>query len=198
MQPVELEEDYLITTTTCRRAFLKSSLYFAATLLFAKSSLAKVWDGASLPKGKISLHNINNNERLTVTYRNELGEYDSEALKALNWVLRCHSTNETTSMDLRVIEYLNRLDHALGGGNEIQIISGYRSPSYNGKLRSVSQGVAKHSLHMKGKAIDLAIAGIGLDTIRRTALSFSAGGVGYYPRGGFVHIDSGAIRAWHG
>ena len=99
-------------------------------------------------------------------------------------------------MDLKVIEYLNRLNHALGGGNDIQIISGYRSPSYNGKLRSLSQGVAKHSLHMKGKAIDLAIAGIGLDTIRCTAKSFAAGGVGYYPQGGFVHIDSGAFRTW--
>ena len=186
----------MINTTTCRRAFLKSSLYFAATLLCAKSALAKVWDGASLPEGKLSLHNVNTNERLSVTYRDLRGEYDPEALKALNWALRCHTTNETTEMDLKVIEYLNRLNHALGGGNDIQIISGYRSPSYNGKLRSLSQGVAKHSLHMKGKAIDLAIAGIGLDTIRCTAKSFAAGGVGYYPQGGFVHIDSGAFRTW--
>jgi len=181
---------------TCRRVFLKSSLYLAVTLLGAKSALAKIWDGAGLPAGQLSLHNINNNERLTVTYRNELGEYDSEALKALNWVFRCHKTNETTTMDLRVIEYLNRLDNSLGGGNEIQIISGYRSPSYNRNLRSRSTGVAKHSLHMKGRAIDLAVAGVGLDRVRRTALAFAAGGVGYYPRGGFVHIDSGEFRAW--
>ena len=157
-------------TDSCRRAFLKSSLYFAATVLSTKSALAKVWqDKGRMPVGRLSLHNINNNERLTVTYRNDLGVYDSEALQALNWALRCHSTNETTRMDLKVIEYLHRLDQALGGGNEIQIISGYRSPSYNGKLRSLSKGVAKHSMHMKGKAIDLAIPGIGLDTIRRTA-----------------------------
>lgn len=186
----------MLTTMTCRRAFLKSTLYFAATLLCAKSALAKVWDGASQAEGKLSLLNVNTRERLSVTYRNEAGEYDPEALNALNWALRCHKTNETTTMDLRVIEYLNRLDHALGGGNEIQIISGYRSPSYNGKLRSVSKGVAKNSLHMKGKAIDLCIAGVGLDTIRRAALSFSAGGVGYYPQSGFVHIDSGSVRSW--
>jgi uncharacterized protein YcbK (DUF882 family) len=63
-------------------------------------------------------------------------------------------------------------------------------------IRDSSKGVAKHSLHMKGKAIDLAIPGIGLDTIRRTAHSFNAGGVGYYPKSGFVHIDSGPVRAW--
>ena len=186
-----------MNTMTCRRAFLKSTLYFTATVLNAKSALAKIWENSSsLPQGRLSLHNINNNERLTVTYRNEHGVYDSEALQALNWALRCHTTNETTTMDLRVIEYLHRLDQALGGGNEIQIISGYRSPLYNSKLRALSQGVAKHSLHMKGKAIDLAIAGIGLDTIRRTAKSFAAGGVGYYPKGGFVHIDSGPFRTW--
>jgi uncharacterized protein YcbK (DUF882 family) len=171
-------------------------MYFAVTLLCAKSALAKIWDGASPQEGKLSLHNLNTRERLTVTYRNEMGEYDPEALNALNWALRCHQSNETTTMDLRVIEYLNRLDHALGGGNEIEIISGYRSPSYNGKLRSASKGVAKHSLHMKGKAIDLAIAGISLETIRRTALSFAAGGVGFYPKSGFVHIDSGDVRSW--
>jgi len=183
--------------TICRRAFLKSSLYFTTMVLSAKPALARLLeDRGRLPEGRLALHNINNNERLTVTYRNELGVYDSEALKALNWALRCHSTNETTTMDLRVIEYLHRLDQALGGGNEIQIISGYRSPAYNSKLRSASQGVAKHSLHMKGKAIDLAIAGVGLDTIRRTARSFAAGGVGYYPKGGFVHIDSGPFRTW--
>jgi len=186
-------------STACRRAFLKSSLYFMATILSAKPALARHWvDRARLPEGRLTLHNINNNERLTVTYRNEMGVYDSEALQALNWALRCHASNETTNMDLQVIEYLHRLDQALGGGNEIKIISGYRSPSYNSKLRSVSQGVAKHSLHTKGKAIDLAIAGIGLDTIRCTAKSFSAGGVGYYPKGGFVHIDSGAFRTWIG
>ena len=99
-------------------------------------------------------------------------------------------------MDLRVIEYLNRLDNGLGGGNEIQIISGYRSPSYNDKLRSKSKGVAKNSLHMKGMAIDLAIPGVGLDRIRQAALALAAGGVGYYPQSGFVHIDAGPYRAW--
>lgn len=182
---------------TCRRAFLKSSLYLAATLLTAKSALAKIWDGStSLPEGKLSLHSINSNERITVTYRNAEGEYDPQALQTLNWALRCHTTNETTAMDLRVIEYLNRLDHALGGGNEIQIISGYRSPTYNSKLRAVSKGVARHSLHMKGKAIDIAISGVGLDQVRRTALALAVGGVGYYPQSGFVHINSGAVRAW--
>jgi uncharacterized protein YcbK (DUF882 family) len=180
----------------CRRMFLKSSAFFAATLFGAKTAFAKFVDGDGVPEGKLSLYNINNHERVTVTYRNSLGEYCDEALKSLNWILRCHNTNETTEMDLRVLEYLNRLDNHLGGGNEIHIISGYRSPSYNSKLRSHSKGVAKNSFHMKGMAIDLAIPGVALDKIRRTAMALAAGGVGYYPQPGFVHIDSGGFRAW--
>ena len=178
--------------------FLKSSAIFAATLLGAKSAFAKLVEGSALPEGKLSLYNTNNHERLTVTFRNALGEYCEDALQSLNWILRCHNTNETTRMDVRVLEYLNHLDNTLGGGNEIHIISGYRSPSYNLNLRRKSHGVAKNSLHMKGMAIDLVIPGVGLDTIRRTARSLVAGGVGYYPGGGFVHIDSGGFRAWQG
>ena len=178
--------------------FLKSTAFFAATLLGAKSAIAKMVDGGGLPEGKLSLYNVNNRERLTVTYRNSLGEYCEDAMQALNWLLRCHITNETTKMDLRVLEYLNRLDNSLGGGNEIHIISGYRSPSYNHRLRGLSRGVAKNSLHMKGMAIDLAVPGVRLDQVRRTALALAAGGVGYYPGNGFVHIDSGKFRAWHG
>lgn len=178
--------------------FLKSSAFFAATLLGAKSAFAKMMEGGAVPEGKLSLYNVSNRERLTVTYRNSLGEYCEDALQSLNWLLRCHITNETTTMDLRVLEYVNRLDNIFGGDNEVRIISGYRSPSYNHDLRRKSNGVAKNSLHMKGMAIDLAIPGVSLDKIRRTALSLAAGGVGYYPGGGFVHVDSGAFRAWQG
>ncbi|HBG07306.1 MAG TPA: hypothetical protein DDY22_17565 [Geobacter sp.] len=192
-------------TMLCRRMFLKSSAFFAATVLGAKSAFAKIIEGdllerelvnGGLPEGKLSLYNQNIGERLSVTYRNSFGEYCNDALQAINWLFRCHGSNETTSMDLRVIEYLNRLDDGLGGGNEIHIVSGYRSPSYNSRLRSKSKGVAKNSLHMKGMAVDLVIPGVGLDRIRQTALALAAGGVGYYPRSGFVHIDSGAFRSW--
>ncbi|WP_224982685.1 YcbK family protein [Geomonas agri] len=180
----------------CRRMFLKSSAFFAATVLGAKSAFAKFMEGSGAPEGKLSLYNVNCKERLTVTYRNNMGEYCEDALQALNWIFRCHNTNETTTMDLRVLEYLNRLDNSLGGNNEIHIISGYRSPEYNARLRSRSGGVAKDSLHMKGMAIDLAIPRVGLDRIRHTAIALAAGGVGYYPQSGFVHIDSGLFRTW--
>ena len=80
--------------------------------------------------------------------------------------------------------------------HEIHIISGYRSPTYNGDLRRGGHGVARHSLHMKGKAIDISVPGVGLDKLRRVALNLRYGGVGYYPGPGFVHIDSGNFRIW--
>ena len=173
-----------------------ATMLCTASVLCGSPAWGNLLETGYLPEGRLSLHNTHNNERLTVTYRNSLGEYDDEALQALNWILRCHYTNDATQMDLKVIEYLNQVDKNLGGGNEIQIISGYRSPAYNGMLRQEGRGVAKRSYHMKGKAIDIAIPGVGTRTIRNTALDLAAGGVGHYPKTGFVHIDSGNFRSW--
>lgn len=179
-----------------RRTFLKTSLLGALVLCSSMPAFAKVPIEEQLPEGKLSLYNTHNSERLTITYRNASGDYDIGAINALNWILRCHYTQQVADMDVRVIEYLNLVDKRLGGNNEIHIISGYRSPVYNSLLRQEGRHVAKHSLHLKGKAIDIAIPGIGLDRVRHTALNLRYGGVGYYPKTGFVHVDSGNFRTW--
>jgi uncharacterized protein YcbK (DUF882 family) len=179
-----------------RRLFLKASL--ACTLLLAEidPALAKLPNMESLPEGRISLYNTHSKERLTVNYRDADGNYNPEALKSLNWILRCHFTGEVANMDVRAIEHLSMVDKELGGGNEFHIISGFRSPEYNGLLRREGHRVARHSLHMKGKAIDISVPGVGLDKLRHVALNLKFGGVGYYPGAGFVHLDSGAFRTW--
>jgi len=160
------------------------------------------WNGLSFAKllptgeGSLSLYNTHTRERLSVVFRRPDGTYDADALNALNWIMRCHVTNQQTNMDVNAIEYLNLVDKRLGGGNEIHIISGYRTPSYNSFLKSKSGRVAGHSLHLAGKAIDIAVPGIGLDKVRHTAVALRLGGVGYYPGEGFVHIDSGTFRTW--
>lgn len=180
-----------------RRVFLQSTLAGALTLCgTAFPALARYNPADELPEGSLSLVNTHNNERLAVTYRREDGSYDVDAINALNWILRCPLTNQQTVMDVRTIEYLNLLDKKLGGGNEIHIISGYRSPSYNSLLRDNSRRVAKHSLHLSGRAIDFAMGNQSLDRVRHAAVALRMGGVGYYPRGGFVHIDSGGFRTW--
>lgn len=179
-----------------RRSFLKAALAGMFALYGVTPAFAKILESEQLPEGRLTLFNIHNEETLTVTYRSVDGGYDSEALSAIDRILRCHYTDEVTKIDISTIEYLNQIDKELGGGNEIHIISGYRSPEYNSILREGSRGVAKRSLHMQGKALDIAIPHIGTDTVRETALKLQKGGVGYYPRDGFVHIDSGPFRTW--
>jgi uncharacterized protein YcbK (DUF882 family) len=186
----------MFDTFWSRRSFFKASLASALALAGNGPAFAKVLLTPEAPEGNLSLYNTHNKERLTVAFRNGAGDYDHEALKAINWILRCHFTNQETDMDIRTIEFLNAVDKKLGGNNEIHIISGYRSPLYNKLLRHEGHNVARKSLHQFGKAIDIHIPGIGLDKVRHVALNLKYGGVGYYPGAGFVHLDSGALRSW--
>jgi len=148
------------------------------------------------PRGKLSLYHTHTGERLFVACRDVRGEYDPGTLSALNRILRCHFTGEVAEIDLRVIDFMEAVDRSLGGGKEIHIVSGYRSAIYNAKLLREGRGVARNSLHLRGKAIDLRIPGIRLESLREAALRLREGGVGYYPGSDFVHIDSGRFRAW--
>lgn len=149
-----------------------------------------------MPEGKLSLINIHTDEKLSVTYRNASGQYDTEALKALNWILRCHYSGQAMEMDTNAIEFVNLTDKRLGGNNEIHIISGYRSPEYNQLLIREGRHVVQNSLHLKGKAIDIRIPHVDLSKVRDVALDLKLGGVGYYRQSDFVHLDSGRFRTW--
>ncbi len=168
----------------------------ASTLLTVPRGIAGIRRDEGRQVGRLSLYNTHNGERLSVTFRDTAGNYDRDALNALNWILRCHYTNEATSMHANIIEFLNRTDNMLGGDNELHIISGYRSPCYNNILRGKGRGVARNSLHLSGRAIDVAIPGHHIENIKKAALGLRMGGVGYYPGAGFVHLDSGAFRTW--
>ena len=180
----------------CRRSFLKASLLAGLTLFGGQTAWARELLDEGLPLGKLSLLNLHSGERLAVTYRDRSGEYDLQALDELNWLLRCHHTNEVHPIDVRTLEYLSLVDQRLGGSNEIHIISAYRAPAYNELLRQKGRQVAKNSLHLQGRAIDIRVPGVKLANLRRAALDLELGGVGYYPRTDFVHIDSGAFRMW--
>jgi uncharacterized protein YcbK (DUF882 family) len=164
--------------------------------LLARPVFPKELADSQFPVGRLSLYNIHTGERLQVTYRNPSGEYNEEALKDLNWILRCHYSGQVANIDVRAIEFLNLVDKKSGGGNEIVIISGFRSPEYNELLIRQGRGVAKHSLHLLGKAIDIRMPRVPLDALRQTAFNLQYGGVGYYPRSDFVHLDSGRFRFW--
>jgi len=179
-----------------RRTFLKASLLTVLALSGGQFAWAREMLDNGLPPGRIALLNTHTSEQLEVTYRDRSGEYDLDALEEINWLLRCHHNDEVREIDIRTIEYLNLLDRKLGGENEIHVISAYRSPAYNDMLRRNGSGVAKNSLHLEGRAIDIRIPGVKLSALRRAALNLEYGGVGYYPRSQFVHLDSGQFRTW--
>ncbi|SUI74223.1 Bacterial protein of uncharacterised function (DUF882) [Serratia marcescens] len=114
----------------------------------------------------------------------------------LNHLFRDYRANKVKSIDPSLFDHLYRLQGLLGTSKPVQLISGYRSVDTNNELRAHSRGVAKHSYHTKGQAMDFHIEGIQLSNIRKAALKMRAGGVGYYPRSNFVHIDTGPVRSW--
>ncbi|MDG4475131.1 YcbK family protein [Thiovibrio frasassiensis] len=178
-----------------RRSFLKASLLTTLAFLHPGTTQASFLPKKQ-PSGRLNLYNIHTGEKLNTTYRDPDGTYNPQAINELNRLLRCHHTNEQHPIDLQTLDFLDQVNTQLGSTNEIHVISGFRSPKYNDYLISKGHKVAKHSLHLEGRAIDIRIPGTALSTLQRTALSFRLGGVGYYPSEDFVHIDSGSFRTW--
>ncbi|MEQ9641169.1 MAG: DUF882 domain-containing protein [Alphaproteobacteria bacterium] len=147
------------------------------------------------PRRALSFHNLHTNENLAVTYYAD-GRYDRHALTKIDVILRDHRTGDVQPIDPKLIELLFDLRHQMGSDAPFHIISGYRSPRTNGKLASKSKGVAKKSLHMRGLAIDVRLPDRRLKDVRKTAIAMRRGGVGYYGKSGFVHLDTGRVRYW--
>jgi uncharacterized protein YcbK (DUF882 family) len=145
----------------------------------------------------VELFNTHTAETLRVAYRSATG-FVPAALERLQWVLRDHRANESAPMDPQLFDQLAALAAAAGVEPRYQIISGYRSPLTNAQLASAGRGVATRSLHMQGKAIDVRLRGVPCDALRDLALTAAQGGVGYYPKSDFVHLDTGRVRAWAG
>jgi uncharacterized protein YcbK (DUF882 family) len=143
----------------------------------------------------LSLLNVNSNEQLTVTYWTD-GAYKREALNKLNHFLRDSKTGEQTEMDPLVFDVLWHTMQLTGYGGTVEVLSAFRSPETNAWLASVSRGVARDSQHMNGNAMDIRFPGVPVFKIRQAARSLQMGGVGFYPRSGFVHLDTGPVRYW--
>ena len=143
----------------------------------------------------LAVINLHTGERLSATYW-EAGAYVGDALAALSNVLRDHRTGEAHTMDPALFDLLNALSRRLDSKETVQVISGFRSPQTNAALHKASSGVATHSLHMDGRAMDIRIAGVDLPRLRDAAWSLQGGGVGFYPQSNFVHADVGRVRRW--
>ncbi len=174
-----------------RRRFLQIGLGISTSIAMPNAFANLL----SQPERKLSLLNLHTGESLNATYWAE-GQYQTSELDAINRVLRDHRTGDVYHMDNDLIDMLNILHHKMNGRQPFHVISGYRSPKTNAKLNKQSNGVAKKSLHMQGKAIDIRLPGRQLSELRKASLNLHIGGVGYYPTSDFIHIDTGRVRRW--
>jgi uncharacterized protein YcbK (DUF882 family) len=126
------------------------------------------------------------------------GRYLPEARARIDGLLRDWRSGATAPIDPALLDALHALAGRLGRDRPVEILSGYRTPETNLLLREEGFRPARSSLHMEGRAVDLRIPGVPLGKLRRAALALGAGGVGYYPRSGFVHLDTGEVRRWIG
>lgn len=173
-----------------RRQFLTFSLAAAAAAVVCPA-IGRAHTG----ERSIAFYNLHTGESLKAVYWAE-GAYVTETLREVDALLRDHRTGEITRIDPKLVDLLHRLRRRLDSGAAFHVVSGYRSPKTNALLRQQGGGVAKKSLHMQGRAADVLLPDRELKAVRRTALAMKAGGVGYYPTPGFVHLDTGRVRAW--
>ena len=143
----------------------------------------------------LSFEHAHTGDKLKLTYF-ERGSYIEDALQEINYLLRDYHTDDIHPIDTALLDQLFDLKQSLGVNKPFHIVSGYRSPFTNAQLRKHSHGVAEHSLHMQGRAIDIRVEGVQTKTIRNAALAMARGGVGYYPQNNFVHLDTGGFRTW--
>lgn len=182
-----------------RRSFLGLGAATLGGLLIPAVGNAATFKSGFVGSGarRLAFRNAHTGESFSGVYR--VGDkYLPDAFRQINTVLRDFRTGDIHPMDPRVIDILYAMHRATGKNMPFEIISGYRSPKTNAMLRggSAKSGVAKKSLHMQGRAIDLRMEGFSTRRLRDVAKSLQAGGVGYYSKSNFIHIDSGDVRVW--
>lgn len=176
-----------------RRGFLKSGLFVTAALGFWTPSLAQ----AAIPQTGREMRLVNAHTGLK--FKGEYwynGRYLPDAFNEIKSVMKDHRTGEKFPIDPRLMDILFVLQARMDNNNPFNIFSGYRSPKTNSMLRRMTKGVAEGSLHMTGQAVDLKLPGSKLASLRSKAQGLKSGGVGYYPKSDFVHIDTGRVRSW--
>jgi uncharacterized protein YcbK (DUF882 family) len=176
-------------TAPGRRRFLQG-----AGAALALLPLGAAW--ARTPaRRSLSFVHTHTGERLSSVYFQD-GEYRVGELERINQLLRDFRTGDVHTIDTGVLDILADLRVLADRDEPYEVISGYRSPFTNAALRRHSSGVAEHSLHLQGRAIDVRLPGFPTDRLRDLALGMGRGGVGFYAQSDFVHLDNGRVRYW--
>ena len=163
--------------------------------LLASGALLPLNSMSSLDERKLSFYHTHTQKTLEVTYAVG-GVYVQSALEEINHFLADFRTGDVKGMDPELLDIMYDVRTSLGGNGTFEIISAYRSPKTNQMLRDAGKGVAKKSQHLLGKAIDIRLRNVASSELRDAALRMKRGGVGYYEKSNFVHIDTGRVRRW--
>ena len=186
-----MKERLIRSTGISRRQFLGGISLFSMGLCSSGVAIGGIQNPRTL-----AFNHTHTGEKLVVTYYED-GQYLPDALAEIDHLLRDFRTEEIHKFNLGLLDHLHDLKTTLDqDGGTFEIISAYRSPKTNEMLRNQSTGVAKKSYHMKGEAIDVRLAGVRTKLLRDAAVSLKAGGVGYYSRSDFIHLDMGRVRSW--
>lgn len=176
-----------------RRVFLKCFTFGVGAVALAPDLLK----AAIQNERYLLFYNPNTSETVRRVYWTPREGYIRESISEISWALRDHHNDQVRQFDPGVLDQLYAVQLQLGLSNRpINVISAYRSPSTNGILCGRSRGVARNSYHIQAMALDLRVPGGRVSDLCRAARGLGAGGVGYYPRANFVHIDSGPVRYW--
>lgn len=176
--------------TTRKRATLPLLLSLGACAVVMSSDRAVAVD-----ERRLAFYHTHTGESLDIIYSRG-GEYIDEALVEINAFLGDFRSGDSTEMDLELLDLIYDLREAVGSDGTYQVISAYRSPQTNEMLRSRGGGVARNSQHLLGKAIDVRLTGVDTAVLRDAAIELQRGGVGYYQKSDFVHVDTGRVRRW--
>ena len=180
-----------------RRRLLRGLTAGGVLLPFCAPALARLKeaDTGSATADAITMRHLHTGEFLAIPADPQ--GLDRRAFSKVNVLLRDHYSGDIGVIDPVLVVLLAKLRRELGTDRSIHIISGFRSNATNQMLRKRGGGgVAKRSLHMDGKAIDIRIPGLPLTDVRDAAIDLKAGGVGYYRKSQFVHLDTGRFRTW--
>ncbi|WP_374447109.1 DUF882 domain-containing protein [Stella sp.] len=177
------------------RRRLLGGLAASLAVIVARPALAVVAEGR--PDRRLHLYNVNTLETIDVAYFRD-GRYQPDALQQLSRFLRDYRSGRVARMDPGVYDYLHDLQEAVrvDDAQPTKIVSGYRSPETNGARRRRDRSVARDSYHTRGQALDVVLPDRNLLAVRAVAVKLERGGVGAYPRAGFLHLDVGPARSW--
>lgn len=182
---------HILSACTDRRTFLKAGISTLLASFLPVPAFAAVNSGRRI----LTFYNTHTGESLRTCYRLN-GKLIPREVRRISYILRDYRTNEVKPVDPALLDLLYRVMRKARLTAPIAIVSGYRSPATNSYLRKVSTGVARNSLHMQGRAIDIRIPGYRTAALRRLAIELKTGGVGYYPKSDFLHLDTGPFKTW--